>query len=429
MLQRVAVVGAGAAGLCAARHVLSRPGSFAPPVVFELSENIGGTWCYDERVGTHANGQPVHSSMYRDLRTNLPKEVMMFPDFPFDPELSSFLPHQEVQRYLEKFCQSHNIRPHIRFGAVVEKVKPVGMTTGGVEEKTTWEVTSSDSSGCQKTETFDSVFVCSGHYSDPHIPPIPGLQNFSGQVLHSHSYRCAEPFSGRSVVVLGAKASGLDISIELAKGGAQVTLSHGYPRFTFPLPPGIQQSSSLVAVEDDGSVRFQDGSVGRADALMFCTGYNFRFPFLSAAELGLEIQDHVVSPLYRFLCPPAFPSLFFIGICKIICPFPNFDCQVQFALAVLDGSVTLPTRAQMEDEVRRQLQEKLDRGVERRHLLKMDQDQWEYCQALARCAGFPPLPPVVRSLYEEVWRQRRVHPQNYRDLNYRLVSATRWEQV
>jgi len=68
MLQRVAVVGAGAAGLCAARHILSRPGSFAPPVVFELTDNIGGTWCYDERVGTHANGQPVHSSMYRDLR-------------------------------------------------------------------------------------------------------------------------------------------------------------------------------------------------------------------------------------------------------------------------------------------------------------------------------------------------------------------------
>ena len=47
-------------------------------------------------------------------RTNLPKEVMMFPDFPFDPQLNSFLPHQEVQRYLETYCQSYDIRPHIR---------------------------------------------------------------------------------------------------------------------------------------------------------------------------------------------------------------------------------------------------------------------------------------------------------------------------
>lgn len=43
------------------------------------------------------------------------------------------------------------------------------------------------------------------------------------KVLHSHDYRYAEPFSGLSVVVLGAKASGLDISTELANVGAQVT--------------------------------------------------------------------------------------------------------------------------------------------------------------------------------------------------------------
>ncbi|XP_070774094.1 uncharacterized protein [Enoplosus armatus] len=429
MLQRVAVVGAGAAGLCAARHILSRLNSFAPPVVFELTDNIGGTWCYDERVGAYDTGRPIHSSMYKNLRTNLPKEVMMFPDFPFDPQLNSFLPHQEVQRYLEGYCQIHDIWPHIRFNTVVENVKPVVVTTEGEEARTTWEVTSSDSSGCQKTETFDSVFVCSGHYSDPHVPDIPGIESFKGKVLHSHAYRYAEPFSGQSVVVLGARASGLDISIELAKVGAQVTLSHGRPRFTFPLPSGVQQSGPVVAVEDDGSIRFQDGSVGGADVLMFCTGYNFRYPFLDASQLGLEIQDHVVSPLYRFLMPPAFPTLFFIGICKIICPFPNFNCQVQFALAVLDGSVTLPSPAQMEDEVRRELQKKTERGVQQRHLLMMDQDQWEYCQTLARTAGFPPLPPVVRSLYEEVWRQRRVHPENYRRLNYRLISDTQWELI
>lgn len=44
----------------------------------------------------------------------------------------------------------------------------------------------------------------------------------AGKILHSHSYRYAECFAGQAVVVLGAKASGLDISIELAKVGAQV---------------------------------------------------------------------------------------------------------------------------------------------------------------------------------------------------------------
>ena len=62
------VVGAGAAGLCVARHILARPAVYAPPVVYELTENVGGTWCYDERVGCYDNGQPIPSSMYKNLR-------------------------------------------------------------------------------------------------------------------------------------------------------------------------------------------------------------------------------------------------------------------------------------------------------------------------------------------------------------------------
>jgi len=41
-------------------------------------------------------------------------------------------------------------------------------------------------------------------------------------VTHSHSYRIPEPYAGQSVVVLGAGASGLDISMELAGVNAQV---------------------------------------------------------------------------------------------------------------------------------------------------------------------------------------------------------------
>ncbi|XP_075996653.1 uncharacterized protein LOC142990684 [Genypterus blacodes] len=419
----VALVGGGAAGLCAARHILSRSRSFSPPVLYELSGRVGGTWCYEEQP--RKSVQSVQSSMYRDLRTNLPKEVMMFPDFPFDPQLNSFLSHQEVQHYLESYSQRYNIQPHIQFGTTVEKVKPVVMTTEA-SSRTTWEVTSSDQSGVQKTESFDAVFICTGHYSDPHMPQIPGMDRFKGSVLHSHSYRVPEPFSGLSVVVLGAGASGVDISIELAKVGAQVSLAHRQPPLAFPLPSGIQQVGPVVAIQEDGSLRFQDGSVGVADVLLLCTGYNFSFPFLDAAQLGLEVKDHMVTPLYCHLMPPAFPSLFIIGICKIICPFPHFDCQVQFSLAVLDGSVTLPSGAQMEDEVRREQQQRLERGVERRHLLRLGEDQWEYCHLLARSAGFSPLPPVTRSLYEEVWRQRRLHPQRYRQVNYRLLSDTQW---
>uniref|UniRef100_A0A6Q2X033 Flavin-containing monooxygenase n=2 Tax=Esox lucius TaxID=8010 RepID=A0A6Q2X033_ESOLU len=424
---RVAVVGAGAAGLCAARHILARPDTFAPPVVYELTEHVGGTWFYEERTGSYDNGLPIHSSMYRNLRTNLPKEVMMFPDFPFDSQLPSFLPHEEVQRYLERYCQCHLITPHIRFSTVVEEVRPITEETEkGV--MTTWEVTSQDKSGSQETQTFDSVFICSGHYSDPYIPSIPGIERFKGKVIHSHSYRHPEPFSGQSVVVLGAGASGLDISLELGRSNAQVTLSHGKPTLPFPLPYGIHQATPVVEVQEDGSLRFQDGAITQAQVLMLCTGYKFSYPFLKPAQLGLEIHDHLVTPLYKFLMPPAFPSLFIIGICKMICPFQQFHCQTQFSLAVLEGSVTLPSQAEMEEEAVKEMERKVEWGVKPRNMLKMDKDQWSYARTLAQMGKFPPLTPVTQSLYEEVWRQKQAHPQIYRHVNYRLVSDTQWEQ-
>lgn len=428
---RVAVIGAGAAGLCAAGHILSRPEVFDPPVVYELTEHVGGTWFYEDRVGTYDNGYSIHSSMYGSLRTNLPKEVMMFPDFPFDDHLPSFLHHTSVQQYFEKYCESSGIAPHIKFNTVVEKVKPVSMETetGGA---VTWEVISRDTCGDRNAQTFDSVFVCSGHYSDPHLPYIPGIEHFKGKVFHSHSYRHPETFANKSVVVLGAGASGVDISIELAQVHAQlckVILSHNKPSLAFPLHLGIQQATPVVGVSDDGSLHFQDGSVTKADVLLLCTGYNFNFPFLCPSELGLEIQDHIVTPLYKFLLPPAFPSIFFIGICKIISPFIHFHCQVQFALAVLEGSVKLPNQEEMEKEAQGEMQRKLENGVQVKHLLNMDSEQWGYNLELARMGRFTPLNPVIQSLYEEVGRQRRKQPLTYKQMNYKLIDATQWEIV
>ncbi|XP_016360697.1 flavin-containing monooxygenase FMO GS-OX-like 2 [Sinocyclocheilus anshuiensis] len=423
---RVAVIGGGPAGLWAARHILSRPEAFDPPVVYEMTDHLGGTWFYEERVGTYDNGYPIHSSMYRDLRTNLPKEIMMFPDFPFDDRLNSFLHHTSVQQYLEKYCEKHDIARHIKFSTVVEKVKPVSMETetGGA---VTWEVISRSTRGDQNTQTFDSVFVCNGHYSDPHLPCIPGIEHFKGKVLHSHSYRYPEPFANKSVVVLGARASGVDISIELAQVNAQVILSPNTPTMSLPPPLGIRQASAVVGVLEDGSLQFQDGSVTQADILLFCTGYNFNFPFLCPSELGLDVQDLFVTPLYKYLLPPGFPSIFFFGICKIICPFIHFDCQVKFALAVLEGSVKLPTQEEMEKEVQREMQRKQDIGVQVKHLLNLDKDQWDYYLDLARVGRFTPPQPVFESLYEEVRRQRQKDPQKYRQINYRLIDATQWE--
>ncbi|KAG9274256.1 dimethylaniline monooxygenase N-oxide-forming 2-like [Astyanax mexicanus] len=422
---RVAVIGAGAAGLCAARNLLARQDIFAPPVIFEITKNIGGTWVYEERVGHYDNGLPIHSSMYRDLRTNIPKEVMSFPDFPFAKHLPSFVHHTEVRKYLEQYCDHFNLWDHIQFGTTVDAVKPVKEQSGW--KGLAWDVTTSDGIERSKSikERFDAVMVCNGHFYDPYIPTIPGLEKFKGMLMHSHDYRNAEPFAGKSVVVLGAGLSGLDIAMELSDVNAKVILSHGQRPLTCPLPTGVEQAPPVVKVLEDGTLEFQDGKQATPDVFLFCTGYNFTFPFLDE-NVGVKVKNHLVFPLYKFLIPPAYPSLFIVGICRAICPFPHFHVQSKFVISVLDGSFTLPSREEMEKDIELDTAARRARGIATRHILKLDSEQWAYNDHLAQLGGFQPLPRYWSNLYEsnKVFRARDML--NYKTHNYTVLDETDW---
>ena len=60
----VAVIGAGAAGLCVARHLMKH----SRICVFEQASVVGGTWVYTDQTGRDDAGCPIHSSMYANLR-------------------------------------------------------------------------------------------------------------------------------------------------------------------------------------------------------------------------------------------------------------------------------------------------------------------------------------------------------------------------
>lgn len=62
---KIAIIGAGVAGLSALRHCLEEGHDC---VVLERNNFIGGTWKYVETTGIDEFGLPVHSSMYKHLR-------------------------------------------------------------------------------------------------------------------------------------------------------------------------------------------------------------------------------------------------------------------------------------------------------------------------------------------------------------------------
>ena len=92
-------------------------------------------------------------------RTNLPKEVMAYPDVPFPEDLPSFVTNADVNKYLETYTQHFNLRKHIKFNHEVLSVKPVLRH----EDKEMWDVVVKDLTN-EKIEknVYDAVIVCNG---------------------------------------------------------------------------------------------------------------------------------------------------------------------------------------------------------------------------------------------------------------------------
>lgn len=65
-----------------------------------------------------------------------------------------------------------------------------------------------------------AIVLATGNYRTPTIPRWPGLQQFTGDLVHSGEFTNAWPFRGRDVLVVGAGNSAADIAVQLANSGA-----------------------------------------------------------------------------------------------------------------------------------------------------------------------------------------------------------------
>jgi cation diffusion facilitator CzcD-associated flavoprotein CzcO len=173
---KIAVLGAGAAGI--ASYIALRQAGFENITVFEATSNIGGTWVYTPET------ENAHSSMYKSLRVNIPKQAMCFLDTPFRDDIPSFPGHADVARYLQNVAEDKQMSSCIRFNSRVACVSPqdpnnfytgwIVQTYVGKDEWNPKSLSVHDSGNGQTSrgkldlsdpEFFHAVFVCCGHYS------------------------------------------------------------------------------------------------------------------------------------------------------------------------------------------------------------------------------------------------------------------------
>ena len=192
--KRIAVIGAGACGLCAAKYLTQ---SEFDVTIFEIGSQIGGLWCF-----MNDNGR---SSAYRTLHINTSRGVTRFHDLDFDADVQAFPDHNDMHTYLVKYARQFDLERLIRFQSRVTDIRPMFDPKKG--EPPRWNVELE----IGESEIFDSVIIATGHLSVPlHVPMF--RDDFTGEYVHGHDYKDPVPFVGKQICIVGVGNSACDIA-------------------------------------------------------------------------------------------------------------------------------------------------------------------------------------------------------------------------
>jgi dimethylaniline monooxygenase (N-oxide forming) len=211
-IRRVAIVGAGASGLAAARILLAQG---LDCTLFERRPALGGVW---------ADG-------YLNFGVQVQRELYEFPDWPLPADTANFTPGPAFEEYLTGYARHFGVLPHIRFGCTVVALNERTEPDAG------WRVSYRDNSG-DKVEDFDLAVVTVGLYSEtPNIPVFDGSNQFRGEVIHVSALKSHDQLTGKRVVVVGYGKSATDAAIESA---AVATSTHLVLRHAhWPVPRNL----------------------------------------------------------------------------------------------------------------------------------------------------------------------------------------------
>ena len=163
--------------------------------MFERNAELGGVWS--------------SSRTYPGLRANNSRYSYCYSDFPYPADVDDFPTAEQVRAYLHAYSRRFEVAPRIRSSTEVVSVASTpahGETESGFDVA----VRPTAAGGISGSHHFDFVAVCNGTFCEPHLPDIPGREQFAGPVLHSSQFTDGDLVKGRRVVVVGAGKSALD---------------------------------------------------------------------------------------------------------------------------------------------------------------------------------------------------------------------------
>lgn len=185
---RIAIIGAGPAGLAAGHELLAN--GFENFTIYEATDAVGGTW---------------HIHTYPGLACDVWAHSYTFSYRPNPDWSASFVGQPEIEAYLQQCAKEFGLNPHTVLNTRIASAR--------YRDNGTWQLTADDG----RTFGCDVIINAMGNQHTPLYPDVPGMDSFKGGSFHGTRWDHSVELEGRRVVVVGSAASAVQIVPELAK--------------------------------------------------------------------------------------------------------------------------------------------------------------------------------------------------------------------
>jgi len=351
-IKRHCIIGAGFSGITAARKLQELGESFD---ILNANSGIGGLW---------------HTGAYDSAHLVSSKLNTQFKDFPMPASYPDFPGKTQVKRYIQEYAERFGMAEHVQVNTYVNRVRPTD-DYGTTRE---WFV---EVEGEAEPRRYATVAIANGHLSGmsaPRKPVYPG--KFTGEIRYATTYRNANDFAGKRILVVGAGNTGCDIAVDSSRIADHTAISMrsgkhfmpktflgiplsdlegegkssdwfdrlalrainwlsfgSYERYELPKPTHrildkhptinsqllyqLQHGEIVVRPEikqyDGDNVEFVDGTREPFDIIMFAVGYDVSFPMIKPKDQILEWKDRLPI-LFMGMMAPNYRGLFFAGL-------------------------------------------------------------------------------------------------------------------
>jgi cation diffusion facilitator CzcD-associated flavoprotein CzcO len=391
---KVCIIGAGPSGLASALALNAEGIDFD---IFDPRDRIGGIWAYDLAPG--------RTCAWETMNLNSPRGHYEFVGFPMPESYPDFPRRDQVAAYLEAVTDKAGLRPHLKLSEAVTEVTPEGAlwrvrTEAGRDALYRAVIVANGHHNAPFIPEHPGDFAGTTMHSQDYRYRealrgkrvlVVGIGNSGSQIAVDVSLAAEQTFLSvrRGVWVVPHYIRGYRVDRVLTPflnylvnaylpgkmAGPLLSLYYrmllgrpdrlGLPRpdhhFTSALPTVSENlfnrlGDGRIAIKPDiasfagRQVLFADGSRETVDAIVWCTGYRNRFPFLGA---DLFAPEENRAPLYFRVFHPDRQGLYFVGLLQAVSLgfLPMFEAQARLVAAHLSGRYALPARELMQRSI------------------------------------------------------------------------------